>query len=173
MAVAASKLHDPIWLIEKGNNTDDDYQDWEFQKALELLRQLDSTRTKGEQIMVLARTNYRIDKLKLEFPRHETKRMEFLSIHKAKGKEADYVLLLGCVTGRNGIPSEIEDQDVLDIVQKYRDENYKLEEERRLFYVAITRCKKELFLFTSEKSKSRFVLEIEPFVSKYEVPNLQ
>lgn len=123
--------------------------------------------------MVLARTNYRIDKLKLEFPRHETKRMEFLSIHKAKGKEADYVLLLGCVTGRNGIPSEIEDQDVLDIVQKYRDENYKLEEERRLFYVAITRCKKELFLFTSEKSKSRFVLEIEPFVSKYEVPNLQ
>ena len=173
MAVAASKLHDPIWLIEMANNTDDDYQDWEFQKALELLRQLDSTRAKGEQIMVLARTNYRIDKLKLEFPRHESKGMEFLSIHKAKGKEADYVLLLGCVTGRNGIPSEIEDQDVLDIVQKYRDENYKLEEERRLFYVAITRCKKELFLFTSEKSKSQFVLEIEPFVSKYEVPNLQ
>ena len=56
------------------------------------------------------------------------------------------------------------------MAQKYRDENYKLEEERRLFYVAITRCKKELFLFTSEKSKSRFVLEIEPFVSKYEVP---
>jgi superfamily I DNA/RNA helicase len=39
------------------------------------------------------------------------------------------------------------------------------EEERRLFYVAITRCKKELFLFTSEKLKSQFVLEIKPFVS--------
>jgi len=169
-AVSASKLHNPIWLIEMANNTNDDYQDWEFQKALALLRQLDNTRAKGEKIMVLSRTNYRIDKLKLEFPRHESRGMEFLSIHKAKGKEADYVLLLGCVKGRNGFPSEIEDQDVLDIVQKNRDENYKLEEERRLFYVAITRCKKELFLFTSEKLKSQFVLEIEPFVSKYEVP---
>ena len=58
----------------------------------------------------------------------------------------------------------------MDIVQKNRGENYKLEEERRLFYVAITRCKKELFLFTSEKLKSQFVMEIEPFASKYEVP---
>jgi len=167
-AVSASKLHDPIWLIEMANNTGDDYQGWEFQKSLELLRQLDNTRAKGEKIMVLSRTNYRIDKLKLEFPRHESRGMEFLSIHKAKGKEADYVLLLGCIKGTDGFPSEIEDQDVLDIVQNNRDENYKLEEERRLFYVAITRCKKELFLFTAEKLKSQFVLEIEPFVSKYE-----
>jgi DNA helicase-4 len=84
--------------------------------------------------------------------------MEFLTVHKAKGNEADYVLVLGCIKGRNGFPSEIEDQDVLDIVQKNRDEKYKLEEELRLFYVAITRCKKELFLFTSEKLKSRFVM---------------
>jgi DNA helicase-4 len=167
-AVSASKLHDPIWMIEMPNDVDSNYDKWEIQKASELLRQLVKTMAKGEKIMVLARTNYRIDKLKLEFPGHESIGMEFLTIHRAKGKEADYVLLLGCVTGRNGFPSEIEDQDVLDIVQKYRDENYKLEEERRLFYVAITRCKKELFLFTSEKSKSQFVQEIEPFVSKYE-----
>jgi DNA helicase-4 len=155
-------------MIEMPNDVDSNYDKWEIQKASELLRQLVKTMAKGEKIMVLARTNYRIDKLKLEFPGHESIGMEFLTIHRAKGKEADYVLLLGCVTGRNGFPSEIEDQDVLDIVQKYRDENYKLEEERRLFYVAITRCKKELFLFTSEKSKSQFVQEIEPFVSKYE-----
>jgi len=48
------------------------------------------------------RTNYGVGQnqlsnrqAKVGIPRHETKRMEFLSIHKAKGKEADYVLLLG------------------------------------------------------------------------------
>jgi DNA helicase-4 len=169
IAVSASKLHNPILLIEMPKDVNSYYDKWEIQNASELLRQIVNTRAKSEQIMILSRTNKRIDKLKLEFPGHESIGMEFLTIHRAKGKEADYVLLLGCIKGVNGFPSEIEDQDVLDIVQKNRDENYKLEEERRLFYVAITRCKKELFLFTSEKLKSKFVLEIEPFVSKYEV----
>ena len=39
----------------------------------------------------------------------------------------------------------------------------KLEEERRLFYVALTRCKKELHIFTSNHNKSQFISEI----SKY------
>jgi DNA helicase-4 len=171
--VSVSKLQNPTRLLEMQSNVQHDYEEWEFQKALELLKHLDMTRDKGEKIMVLARTNFRIEKLRWEFPPYETSGIKFLSIHKAKGTEADYVLLLGCIKGRNGFPSEIEDQDVLDIVQKSQNENAKLEEERRLFYVAITRCKKELFIFTAEKLKSQFVLGIEPFVSKYEVPTYQ
>jgi hypothetical protein len=64
IVIVGSKLDYAIWLIEMANNTDDDYQEWEFQKTLELLRQLDNTRAKGEKIMALARTNNPINRLK-------------------------------------------------------------------------------------------------------------
>ncbi len=58
--------------------------------------------------------------------------------------------------------SEVVDQTVLDIVKKDREsESDKLEEERRLFCVALTRCKNQFFLFTSRKIRSQFVSEIQ------------
>jgi DNA helicase-4 len=89
-----------------------------------------------------------------------------LSVHRAKGTEADYVLLLGCTSGRNGFPSEIIDHRVLDIVKKHRgDSTDKLEEERRLFYVGLTRCRKQLFLLSSRRARSHFVSELMPYLA--------
>ena len=60
----------------------------------------------------------------------------------------DYVLLLGCVSGNNGFPSSYIDESAFEIAKQSRSiDDAKIEEERRLFYVAITRCKKHLFLF--------------------------
>ena len=159
----------PISVIEMPIESREDYKDWEFRKSKELLTQLITARKIDEQILVLARYNFQMEQLMLEFPNHETTGIKFLSVHKAKGTEADYVLLLGCVNGKYGFPTEIKDFEVLDIVKQNYDETSKLEEERRLFYVAVTRCKKELFLFTSKKSKSQFVSEIEPYLSEYQV----
>jgi superfamily I DNA/RNA helicase len=75
--------------------------------------------------------------------------------------------LLGCIGGVYGFPSEILDENLLGIVNNHKqDKNEKLEEERRLFYVALTRCKKQLYLFTSKKERSQFLSEIEPYLIK-------
>ena len=92
----------------------------------------------------------------------------FESLHGAKGLQADRVILLGCVERVRGFPSEFTDHEALDIIRSHRDD--KTEEERRLFYVGLTRCKKEIFLFTSKRMKSRFITEIENYVTSHESP---
>lgn len=67
-----------------------------------------------------------------------------MTIHQAKGLEFKYVFMIKLIQG---------------ILPDYRCD--KLEEERRLFYVGITRAKKELFLSCSMMNKSVFLAEIE------------
>lgn len=172
--VSASEIRQPIRLIEMQSNDSRDYELWELEKATELLKRLLDIKKTEEQIMVLSRFNYSLRRLKLEFPHQETLGLKFLTIHKAKGTEAEYVLLLSCINGRYGFPSELLDQRVLDIVRKDKlNETDKLEEERRLFYVALTRCKSQLFLFTSRRSKSQFVSELEPYLIRDESTSLR
>ena len=110
--------------------------------------------------------NRPLTRLKMEFPHHEDLGLRFLSIHRAKGTEADYVLILGCVSGQDGFPSGLIDQELLDVVKKGQsDEADRLEEERRLFYVGLTRCRNQLFLFTSRSARSQFVSELDTYLS--------
>jgi DNA helicase-4 len=163
--VSASAIEHPIFLMQMSENEIQNYDDWELHRAVELLKQLIHDRKPDEQILVLARTNNRLRRLEIEFPRHETQELRFLTIHRAKGTEADYVLLLGCVGGKYGFPIETTNQRILDIVKSdLEDKMDEKEEERRLFYVAITRCKKQLYLFTAKGNKSLFVSEIESYL---------
>lgn len=169
--LSASRARHPILVAERlAEGSDDMYDDWEFQKAKELIDELLATRAPTESIAVLARFNRPLNRLSAAFPNHEEERLEFLSIHKAKGTEADYVLLLGCVKGRNGFPSEMVGQHLLDIVEREgKRPAGPLEEERRLFYVALTRCRKQLYIFTSRDEKSRFMSEIQPYLTQLSV----
>lgn len=170
--VPSSKVQHPIRLVEQPGNDRRSYDDWQHEKAKQLILDLAQHKDPREEIMVLSRFNWPLRRLQLEFPQNETLRIRFLSIHKAKGTEANYVLLLSCIRGRNGFPSEILDRRVLDIVENARqDEAGKLEEERRLFYVALTRCKKELYLFSSSSQRSRFIFEAQPYLSPWTEPN--
>jgi DNA helicase-4 len=164
---SASNIQRPMRLVEMSESTAlPSYEDWELQTAKSLLEQLLKSKKPDEEVIVMSRTNQPLDRLKLEFPKHESSGLRFLTIHSAKGTEADYVLLLACKSGRNGFPSEIGSQNVFDIVKKNQEsENDKLEEERRLFYVALTRCKNQFYLFTSREAKSQFVTEIQPYLS--------
>lgn len=162
-AVASSAEDHPILLIEKTSN--ERYEDWELESSKELLIELLTKRKSGEEILVLARYNFRLEQLKVAFPGHEKLRLSFKSIHSAKGTEADYVLVLGCVSGEFGFPSKVLEENLLEIVSaRKQDAKEKLEEERRLFYVALTRCRKQLFLFTSAEDRSQFLTEIAKFV---------
>lgn len=60
------------------------------------------------------------------------------------------------ISGRFGFPSEMEDDGVLEIVKDSLDDE-KYEEERRLYYVATTRAKKNLTIFTWEGNESGFL----------------
>ena len=83
------------------------------------------------------------------------KNIEFSTIHLAKGSEADYVFLLNVSDGFLGFPSTIEDDPLLKLAKYDSDKNSddkeeKNEEERRLFYVALTRTKKKVFIYGSD-----------------------
>ncbi len=76
------------------------------------------------------------------------------------------MLLLSCVSGQDGFPSGLIDQELLEVVKKkHGDEADRLEEERRLFYVGLTRCRNQLFMFTSRSARSQFVSELDPYLS--------
>ena len=162
-AIPALNSNYPIRLVEK--NDASRYEEWEAEEAKELLKSILETKKSTEEVMVLARYNFRLEPLRVAFPGQQDQRLSFRSIHAAKGTEADYVLVLGCISGEFGFPSRITEENLLDVVNvRKQDKREKLEEERRLFYVALTRCRKQLFLFTSRTDRSQFLYEIADYV---------
>jgi len=117
---------------------------------------------KDESILILARYNHLLNKNTLQKVLKEHwpgTAIEPQSIHKSKGKEADYVIVLGLDSSQYGFPSEIADDPLLSLVLAEPDE-YPHSEERRLFYVAVTRAKKQVHLIYDERNPSVFVTEL-------------
>lgn len=81
------------------------------------------------------------------------------TIHKAKGLEADHVAIVGLEDDFCGFPNFIEEDPVLSAVLSPSD-TFELAEERRLFYVAITRAKETVTLFYDDNNPSRFIAEL-------------
>ena len=86
------------------------------------------------------------------------RKIEFLTVHKSKGLEADYVIILQCNKDTYGFPSMVSDDPVLNYVLTQSDQ-YPYGEERRLFYVAITRAKIKTFVLYDRRFPSVFVDE--------------
>lgn len=86
------------------------------------------------------------------------RKIEFLTIHKSKGLEADYVIILQCNKDTYGFPSMVSDDPVLNYVLTKSDQ-YPYGEERRLFYVAITRAKIKTYVLYDRRFPSVFVDE--------------
>ena len=126
-----------------------------------------------KSILLLGRTNYDIEILKSSglftvswenrvekltyLPSPKTP-VSFLSVHKSKGLEADNVVLVNFKNDKLGFPNKIADDKVLDFVLT-QEENFMFAEERRLFYVAITRTKNRTFVLTDNKNPSIFLRE--------------
>ena len=83
----------------------------------------------------------------------------FKSIHKSKGLEADYLVLLDLDSRQNGFPSLKEDDPIIKLLLS-QEEDYIFAEERRIFYVALTRAKEQVHLLADESAKSVFAVEL-------------
>jgi DNA helicase-4 len=83
----------------------------------------------------------------------------FKTAHGSKGLEAEYVFVLNVIEGTKGFPSQIQDDPVLQLAMPAPD-LFPFAEERRLFYVAMTRARKQVRFFTSNGNPSRFLVEL-------------
>ncbi|MBR3325751.1 MAG: topoisomerase DNA-binding C4 zinc finger domain-containing protein [Atopobiaceae bacterium] len=75
----------------------------------------------------------------------------YMTVHKSKGLQADNVIVIGLVNDRYGFPNMIADDPILELLLANSD-RYKFAEERRLFYVALTRTKNRVWLVTGDDS---------------------
>lgn len=87
------------------------------------------------------------------------KNMKFWTLHGSKGLEADYCFILDLNQGFFGFPTERKENEIVSALMPTVD-TYPHAEERRLFYVAITRSKKRCYLVSDPKEPSEFVLEL-------------
>ena len=83
----------------------------------------------------------------------------FMTVHASKGLQADYVFIINNKFKGMGFPSRISDAPILQLLLDSSD-SYPYSEERRLYYVALTRAKKKVFLITIKNNISPFVEEI-------------
>lgn len=95
---------------------------------------------------------------------YKNTKIEYLTIHRSKGLEANYIIVLNCNNNMMGIPNKIENNKIIE--KLFPNEKFPYAEERRLFYVAITRCKEQTFLLYDKNSPSIFIKEIKSYIKK-------
>jgi len=100
-----------------------------------------------------------IGRIKVLYHKRPDLKMEFMSAHKSKGLQSDYAFIINNKDSRMGFPSKIQDDPVLDLLLDNCDQ-YPFAEERRLFYVALTRAKVKTFIVTVKGKESEFVQEL-------------
>ena len=120
----------------------------------------------SSNLMILGRNNHDIYtvlnnllKIKNNQIIYKENNIYYKTIHKAKGLEEDNVLIINLSNDINSLPSKIKDEKILKYVIKHYD-IYPFEEERRLFYVALTRTKNYCYLFVPKDNPSIFVKEL-------------
>lgn len=151
---SSKRLYRPIKIIY-GNN---------------LKKSLDVIIKKYQNILILGRNNFDINRFfkvdKDGYIDYRDINIRYLTIHASKGLEEDCVVIINMCDDILGIPNKIKDDKILKYVNSNKD-IYPYEEERRLFYVALTRTKNEVYLLVDKRNPSIFIKEIIRNYSKY------
>ncbi|WP_222928828.1 UvrD-helicase domain-containing protein [Neobacillus piezotolerans] len=126
------------------------------------------------EIMLLGRNNFDIqvvgkdeefkviptkDGVKIRHNKYPGLSMFFLTAHKSKGLEAENVIIINASNGNTGFPNRMADDPILSLVLTAPDE-FLFAEERRLFYVAMTRTKNNTYILIPDMNMSSFVKEL-------------
>ena len=144
--------------VEKGNYIN--ALEKSFQnKVCEILDTITTKHTGDNKpsVMILARTNSEVETVKNI--KYKDIDIECMTIHKSKGLEADYVIVVGL---KKGMFPNAKGDGILSSYLLPEKESYPFAEERRLLYVALTRCKHGVWLvYNDNRDKSSFVGEID------------
>ena len=137
---------------------------------------------KNKNILILGRNNndinnyldndFTIKDNKIVYLKNKNIDIKYLTVHKSKGLEADNVIIINLYNKTLGFPNKMKDDKLLRFVSKNKI-NYPYDEERRLFYVALTRTKEKVYLYTPTNS-SIFVNElIDDYRKKIDIVNIK
>ncbi|HVY01558.1 MAG TPA: UvrD-helicase domain-containing protein [Candidatus Nanoarchaeia archaeon] len=139
-------------------NSEDDFKgaNYVIHKIQKLMQEDPSL--KPEDFLVLYRSSRTAALYKQKFSQ-VTFKIKLTTIHGSKGMEAKYVFVLGLKKGIYGFPNIYADKDIKRAILDIPVED-KEEEERRIFYVAMTRAKKRLFLISEDGNESEFLADI-------------
>ncbi len=125
----------------------------------------------NSSILLIGRYNYDMYKIcqtglfmevsadRLQSKKYPGAKLAYMTAHSAKGLGYDNVILINSFEGKFGFPCQIEDDPIIKLVT-YEDTSVPFAEERRLFYVALTRTKNRVYVITPQKKPSRFLIEI-------------
>ena len=117
-----------------------------------------------DRFRLLHCTQFKLTSDGIEFHARPDLKIRFLTVHQSKGLEADYVIILNNRDAKLGFPAHVKDPplktELIEIAEELGLDQASVNEERRLFYVALTRAKKQVILLTVDGKESSFIKEL-------------
>ncbi len=152
------------------------------EEALEnaLMRIADKDKRSAE-VLLIGRNNFDVDFLEgssnfklrrttqgvdVKSRKYADLKIRYLTAHRSKGLEADHVIIINAENCVTGFPNKMADDPLLALVMTKSD-HFANAEERRLFYVAMTRTKNRTYILTPDANKSIFVEEL---IKAFQIP---
>lgn len=117
-----------------------------------------------DRLRLLHCTQFKLTSDSIEFQTRPDLKIRFLTVHQSKGLEADHVIILNNREAKLGFPAHVKDPplkaELIRIAGELKLDQISENEERRLFYVALTRAKKQVILLTVDGKESSFIKEL-------------
>ncbi|MBA2330203.1 MAG: UvrD-helicase domain-containing protein [Flavisolibacter sp.] len=162
--IHSSKQSEHKIVVYSGNSEEEN-----IQFCLDKVQELLDDGMTNDDILFLYRRSKMFSPYFFRF-KNDNVRVQSKTIHAAKGLEAKVVFIIGLTEGSGGFPDIWLEDRIFQIIKK-ANHDLLMEEERRLFYVAITRAKDKLFLITEKGNESSFLKEIpDIFTVKTSIP---
>ncbi|HRB71496.1 MAG TPA: ATP-dependent helicase [Flavobacterium sp.] len=151
--IQASKKSEQKIVVFAGNTEEEN-----LKFCLDKLKETSDDGISNDDVLFLYKRKAMFTPYSNEFEKVNIK-VQGKTIHASKGLEAKVVFIIGLTDVNGGFPDIWFEDRIFQVIKKA---NYDLllEEERRLFYVAMTRAKDRLFLITQKGNESSFLKEI-------------
>lgn len=175
--ISPKRLANPIVLIEFNDSFKPDNS---MAEAVEnTIGRIISEFGEDKSILLIGRYNFDCYKLcrsnrfteqpgnRIKSERYPDAKLTFMTAHSSKGLGFDNVIILNMFEGKLGFPCQLEDDPIMKLV-RYEDTSIPFAEERRLFYVAMTRTKNRVYILTPQHKPSRFLIEL---IKDYNIPH--
>jgi DNA helicase-4 len=175
--ISPKQLSNPIILTEFDDSFKPDYA---MAEACEnTIEQIINEYGGKKSILVIGRYNFDCYKIcrtgkftefhgnRIKSEKFPDVNLTFMTAHSAKGLGFDNVIILNMFEGKFGFPCQLEDDPIMKLV-RFEDTSLPFAEERRLFYVALTRTKNRVYILTPQVKPSRFLIEL---INDYQIPH--